>query len=141
MRLIKQQLKSFPHSGGFRHGWFYDEVYRANFRVIFPCGDKELTNENVNHYLKTQYSIDFMKDKADWNAMTLSIEGEGGPCAWVFAFRKAVPSIDEITHESVHAANRIYASIGAEVDRINDEPYAYLVGSIARRICLCLGRK
>ena len=36
-----------------------------------------------------------------------------------------------ITHESVHAADRMFSELGVDADNNNDEPLAYLAGWIA----------
>ena len=38
-----------------------------------------------------------------------------------------------IIHECYHAANEIWIQIGAEHDRYNDEPFAYILGYIAEQ--------
>jgi hypothetical protein len=41
---------------------------------------------------------------------------------------------DTISHESVHACNQLFESIGTKLDRKNDEPQAYLVGWFVNQI-------
>jgi hypothetical protein len=41
-------------------------------------------------------------------------------------------TVSTIVHEAIHAALGIYANIGAQVDLVNQEPFAYLVDWITR---------
>lgn len=136
----KHQLK--PYAGSqYRHGWFYDELYQANFRVVSPKKGETLTSEKLAVYLNDQFKVNYQKDGESWNASTINLETSSGVPITVFAFREEVPSICDIAHEAVHGANGLLRHTGMKPDAENDESYAYLVGSLARRIALCLGRK
>lgn len=41
---------------------------------------------------------------------------------------------ETISHEAVHACNQLFGNIGADLDKNNDEPQAYLVGWFVNQI-------
>ena len=51
------------------------------------------------------------------------------------------PTIEDYAHEAVHVAFGTFTDISAEVDADNQEPFAYLVGWIAKQIKNALNYK
>ena len=59
-------------------------------------------------------------------------DGKLGELMW-FPYVKAMP-IGHICHEATHAAIDIFDDCGCRIDAENQEPFAYLVGWIAKCI-------
>jgi hypothetical protein len=132
-------LQARKSKKGYSHAWFYDDVYLSNYRVIWGSKKRPLTNEDVTHYMATQFRADYVKDGANWNACTFRISTNLGGMVTVFAFRTGRPTIGEITHEAVHGVNYTFEEVGATPTVINDEPTAYYTGYLAGNIAKCLG--
>lgn len=137
----KLPCKPYPYSLGFRHAWFYDDVYRANYSVISPARGKKLTTKNLEDFVRFQFRTEYKKDSETWLANTSHIYYPNGSYVILFSFRDYSPDQSVITHEAIHGAHIVMDSIGWRPDTKNDEPYTYYVESLVRRIALCLGRK
>ena len=67
-----------------------------------------------------------------YGAITFSSHKKSGYTRYVMAFSgKTTPSI--IAHEAVHIVNHIYFDRKIDLDLINDEPQAYLLGWIVQK--------
>lgn len=91
-------------------------IYQASLTIIY---DKDLS------YFSKKYKTRELKD---YGAVTTRIShGE-----YVVAFEYNEGSI--IAHEVVHIVNYIFEDCGIHLDRINDEPQAYITGWLFREI-------
>ena len=137
----KKECKAYPHSLGFRHGWFYDPCWLVNIRVISPKRGKILTEDQASAYIYQQSGLVWEKRATGWNAACIEVQERTGPKYWLLI---AVSDLSSprlqsiIAHECVHAANYICQHKGYRLDMTNDEAYAYLVGSLVERVNQCL---
>jgi hypothetical protein len=109
--------------------WFYDEVYRENYYVLyaykpyalidFAKGEKgEELNEPPDHI-----------GGAFWGGREASyiwIGEEGAKSDLHFA--------SVIAHECSHAAIRLLSDKGVETHPENDEPFCYYLGYLVRKV-------
>ena len=66
------------------------------------------------------------------DSVSLKSDGKLGELIW-FPYASAMP-ISHISHEATHAAIDIFDDCGCRIDAENQEPFAYLVGWIAKCI-------
>lgn len=101
------------------------EILKDEFR--FPDGtDFKIENE----FLASSSSVVRKRD------------GTQGVLVWFrFPPEKAEDTVDTVAHESAHAANMIFGSLGIEFSTENDEHYAYFVGWIARCVYEALNKE
>lgn len=75
----------------------------------------------------------------NYGAATYGVCERKDGCYGVLIVFKNTPSyengsevIEDVSHESVHAAGRTFKELGVRADYDNDEPMAYLVGWVAK---------
>lgn len=71
-------------------------------------------------------------DLSKYGAVTLKDENEYRH--YIVAFESDSFSNSLIAHEVVHLINYIFLDCGVELDRVNDEPQAYLTGWLFKKI-------
>lgn len=88
-------------------------IYCCELTVII---DKDLS------YVEKKYKTKSLKD---FGAVTLKDESKYRSYVVAFTDRD---HLSNIAHEIVHIKNHIYLDSAMELDRVNDEPEAYLTG-------------
>jgi hypothetical protein len=96
----------------------YVPLYQSKLTIIL---DKNLS------YIEKKYGTTSL---SDYGAVTMRVPNKFGE--YVMAFEYTEGTI--IAHETVHLKNHIYEDCGMELDKVNDEPEAYLMGWLFKEI-------
>lgn len=92
------------------------------------------------HQVMKKYKLEFIGDVTDYGAFAWDEKDKNGHNQYFIC----VPSLISnhlIAHEVVHLVNFIFLHTHVELDRINDEPQAYLTGWVFKQIEDFLNRK
>lgn len=99
-------------------------IYNARLRLILT-DDLSKLNERYNfNILPNDYDAVTFKHNVDSTDLVF----------YVAAFEIGKFKNKFIAHEVVHLVNLIYLDHGIELDRVNDEPQAYLTGFLFEKI-------
>lgn len=99
------------------------ETIMSNFKDIE--NDPQECSEKA---ISSSYAVTFEND------VTYNENGNMiGSLVWLHNSNGNI-SQEIIAHESVHAANVIFTSLEIKGDTVNDEPFAYMVGFIVKKI-------
>ena len=111
-----------------KRGWFYDELYRMDFHLIF-------TDDHYDGMVDQFKELDGIELKFSYDFSS------GGACTvWenyapnhVFMFL-AERDLPTFAHELVHAVDFAFDSKGISPDVNNNEPYAYYLGFLMEKL-------
>lgn len=94
-------------------------IYQGTL-VLIKSKNFDWTNKNYGHNIPKKYGA-------------VSFENEK-PNGFEYVVSLVDTNMSLIAHEAVHICNYIFKNVGAELDKTNDEPQAYLVGWIVEEI-------
>lgn len=105
-------------------------IYPVSFVVAIGDVEKEI-NEQFKPYGDDGYLV---FSEGNYLAFTYRVEDKETSEIYSMVWFKDAScfTASNVAHECVHSALDIYDYIGAEADTKNQEPFAYLVGNLAR---------
>lgn len=116
-------------------GWFYDECYRANIRIVWP-----VTPETLQEYIKREFKVNYEKDVI-FSGKAIEIEQDGftgGDMVIALSHWENTPKwLACLAHECNHITNWLLWRRGMKCVPESEEAFCYLFESIFRR---CLER-
>jgi len=102
---------------------------KKKLKIPIYFGDLLLIQTNNFEKVEKKYNISGLQNS---DACVYPIPYSNGYTKYLMLFNKDVtPSI--VAHEAVHAVNFIFRDRDIELDVINDEPQAYLLGWIVKQ--------
>lgn len=113
--------------------WFFEEVYREN---IYFCPGYTL--DEMNAMIKANFNLTCEPPlKLAGHGACIEVKNDEGNHAiivWLENNKTSGSMLTALAHECVHAKNIIFRDRGIENDMHNDEPEAYLVGYLFRKM-------
>ena len=110
-------------------------IYPRKIWITYDATVEELNKRFPEGFVENDNHIPFKEiDESSYATVYATRETEPKEEAgFLIRFsKKESMTTANITHESIHCASGIFRYIGADIDNVNDEPFAYLCGFIAK---------
>jgi hypothetical protein len=124
---------------GVKEAWFWDECYRANVHIVWPC-----TPEVLQRFMKKRFNTDYKEDQV-FSGRAIEIEDaeltSGGQVIALSHWENTPKWIACLAHEVYHVTNWILWRRGLKCVPESEEAFCYLYESILRRSLKLLRKK